>query len=277
MSAMERTTYRQSLGSNVFAFNESQPNPQLTRSAAAPSPNFPEDDPVPLFLSNLRDQPDPREFEPFGSRRRTSIQAQIVVVGLMVSAVAILLAVASNSNYVRVIADQARISIGDAIASQSPMLATSNQSTGHQVPPKDRAGQPEPVTVGQSGTSSNETIASAPPTAQQNKAPVESTSNEGAAPSSILDAETLATLMTRAKRMLTLGDIAAARLLLERAATAQDAAAAFLLARTYDPDVLKVRDTRSITPDPAMARDWYRKAASLGSADAQQRLRQFQD
>jgi hypothetical protein len=33
-----------------------------------------------------------------------------------------------------------------------------------------------------------------------------------------------------------------------------------------------VRDTRSITPDPVMARDWYRKAASFGSAEAQQRL-----
>jgi TPR repeat protein len=77
--------------------------------------------------------------------------------------------------------------------------------------------------------------------------------------------------------MLTRGDIAAARLLLERAASAQDATAAFLLAQTYDPAVLGVRDTRSITPDPVMARDWYRKAASFGSADAQQRLTQLQN
>jgi len=41
--------------------------------------------------------------------------------------------------------------------------------------------------------------------------------------------------------------------------------------------VLGVRDTRSITPDPVMARDWYRKAVSFGSVDAQQRLTQFQD
>ena len=82
--------------------------------------------------------------------------------------------------------------------------------------------------------------------------------------------------MTRAKSLLALGDIGAARLLLERAANAQDATAAFLLARTYDPAVLGVRDTRSVRPDPAMARDWYRKAASLGSTDAQQRLTQTQ-
>ena len=101
--------------------------------------------------------------------------------------------------------------------------------------------------------------------------------NEGAEPSKTLDAETLAALITRAKSLLALGDIAVARLLLERAANAQDETAAFLLAQTYDPAVLGVRDTRSITPDPTMARDWYRKTASFGSTDAQQRLTQPQN
>ena len=114
-------------------------------------------------------------------------------------------------------------------------------------------------------------------TVLKSQVPAARAGNEAAAPSKTLDAETLAALMTRARSMLTLGDIAAARLLLERAATAQDATAAFLLAQTYDPAVLGVRDTRSITPDPVMARDWYRKAASFGSAAAQQRLTQFQD
>jgi TPR repeat protein len=83
--------------------------------------------------------------------------------------------------------------------------------------------------------------------------------------------------MTRARSLLSIGDIAAARLLLERAANAQDASAAFLLAQTYDPAVLGTRDTRSITADPAAARDWYQKAAQLGSADAKQRLTQLQN
>ena len=75
---------------------------------------------------------------------------------------------------------------------------------------------------------------------------------------------------------MALGDIAAARLVLERVANAQDASAAFLLAQTYDPAVLGLRDTRSITA-PVMARDWYRQDASFGSADAQQRLTQLQN
>jgi hypothetical protein len=114
-------------------------------------------------------------------------------------------------------------------------------------------------------------------TVLKSQVPAARAGNEAAAPPKTLDAETLAALMTRAKSLLTLGDIAAARLLLERAANAQDATAAFLLAQTYDPAVLGVRDTRSITPDPVMARDWYRKAASFGSAPAQQRLTQFQN
>ena len=114
-------------------------------------------------------------------------------------------------------------------------------------------------------------------TVLKSQVPAARAGNEAAAPPKTLDAETLAALMTRAKSLLTLGDIAAARLLLERAADAEDASAAFLLAQTYDPAVLGVRDARSTTPDPVMARDWYRKAASFGSADAQQRLTQLQN
>jgi TPR repeat protein len=61
-------------------------------------------------------------------------------------------------------------------------------------------------------------------------------------------------------------------LLLERAANAQDATAALLLAQTYDPAVLGTRDTRSVNADADAARDWYQRAAALGSSEAEQRL-----
>jgi len=89
-----------------------------------------------------------------------------------------------------------------------------------------------------------------------------------------IDPDELAMLMKRAKSLLESGDISPARLLLERAADAQDPAAAFLLAQTYDPEVL---GTRTITPDPAAARAWYQKAAQFGSAEAQRRLAQMQN
>ena len=53
-----------------------------------------------------------------------------------------------------------------------------------------------------------------------------------------LDPDELATLLKRAKSLIAIGDIAPARLLLERAADAQEASAALLLAQTYDPAVL---------------------------------------
>jgi TPR repeat protein len=98
-----------------------------------------------------------------------------------------------------------------------------------------------------------------------------------APPARKLDADELATLLNRAKGLLTAGDIPPARLLLERAADAQEASAALLLARTYDPDVLGTQDARNINPDPATARAWYQRAAQLGSTDAQRRLSQLQN
>jgi TPR repeat protein len=91
-----------------------------------------------------------------------------------------------------------------------------------------------------------------------------------------LDPDELAALLKRAKGLIAVGDIAPARLLLERAADAQEPSAALMLAQTYDPAVLGTPDMRSIMPDPEMARSWYQKAARFGSLDAQQRLAQMQ-
>jgi hypothetical protein len=98
-----------------------------------------------------------------------------------------------------------------------------------------------------------------------------------AAPVRRIDPEELAALLKRAKSLLAIGDITSARLLLERAADAQEAEAALMLAGTYDPQVLGSQDLRSVTPDPAAARLWYQKAAQLGSADARRRLGQLQN
>ena len=268
MSAMERTTHRRSRDSNSWAFNEPRADPQPAPHTSGPSTDPTSDDPIPLFLSELRREPDPQELAPFVASQRTSILTRVVAGGLAVLTLAILVvainsdvtrALVSNSDVARFLFDKARAPMGGASrersADQSATQAASNQPPVRQVLLEDPPRVSAPV---------------------QSQIPAARAGNE-AAPSKTLDAETLAALMTRAKSMLTLGDIAAARLLLERAATAQDATAAFLLAQTYDPAVLGVRDTRSITPDPVMAREWYRKAASFGSAAAQQRLTQFQN
>jgi hypothetical protein len=92
-----------------------------------------------------------------------------------------------------------------------------------------------------------------------------------------LDPDELEVLLKRARNLLAIGDVASARLLLERAADAQEVNAALMLARTYDPEVLGTSDARSITPDPEQARIWYRRAAELGSEHAQKRLAQMQN
>ncbi len=92
-----------------------------------------------------------------------------------------------------------------------------------------------------------------------------------------MDSDEVAGLLKRAKSMLAIGDIASARLLLQRAAEAQEPEAALMLGTTYDPLVIGNHDMRSITPDPALARQWYQKAAALGSADARRRLAQLQN
>jgi TPR repeat protein len=103
---------------------------------------------------------------------------------------------------------------------------------------------------------------------------VEPVAREAPPPARRIDADELATLLKRAKGLLAIGDITSARLLLERAADADVAEAALMLAGTYDPQVLGTRDMRSITPDPAAARLWYQKAAQLGSSDARRYLSQ---
>ena len=278
MSAMERTTCRWSRSSNALA-DEARKDPQHETYTSGPSTEFSEDDSIPLFLSDLQD---PRVTELLAASHRPSFLARVVAGGLVVSALAMLVATL-HSDATRVLVDRARAFIDGATRDQSATQATSNQPATRQVLNDDPARASEPVTQASENTSAprldtagRKDVVSDNRTAQQTR-PAARTRNEGAASSKTLDAETLAALMTRAKSMLALGDIAAARLLLERAANAQDATAAFLLARTYDPAVLGVRDTRSITPDPVMARDWYRKAASFGSADAQQRLTQLQN
>jgi type II secretory pathway predicted ATPase ExeA len=74
----------------------------------------------------------------------------------------------------------------------------------------------------------------------------------------------VATLMKRGNEALDLGDIAAARLLFQRAAEAGDAAAATALGKTYDPNFTTVASAR----DPARAVEWYETAAALGDSSA---------
>jgi hypothetical protein len=87
-----------------------------------------------------------------------------------------------------------------------------------------------------------------------------------------LPPEEVAVLVRRGEDLVASGDLAAARLLLQRAAEAGDARAALALAATYDPVVLEHMRTQGIASDASLARAWYEKAKQFGSAEASRRL-----
>lgn len=87
-----------------------------------------------------------------------------------------------------------------------------------------------------------------------------------------LDPGEIAALLKRGDKLIASGDLAAARLVLQRAAEAGDARAALALAGTYDPVVLEKLEVHGFAPNIATARAWYEKAQQFGSADAPRRL-----
>ncbi len=87
-----------------------------------------------------------------------------------------------------------------------------------------------------------------------------------------LDQEEVADLMKRGEAFIAVGDLAAARLVLQRAAEGGDPRATMTLAGTYDPIVLEKLGVQGLASDIALARKWYERAKELGSQEALRRL-----
>jgi tetratricopeptide (TPR) repeat protein len=87
-----------------------------------------------------------------------------------------------------------------------------------------------------------------------------------------LDEEEIAVLIKRGQDFLATGDLAAARLLLRRAAEAGSAEAALALGTTFDPVALQRLGAIGAVADLAKARQWYQRAVELGSSAASQQL-----
>ena len=75
-----------------------------------------------------------------------------------------------------------------------------------------------------------------------------------------MHAKEVAALLQRADELMANGDLAAARLLLQRVAETNNARAAFQLASTYDPIVIKKFGSNRVAADPALAQFWYQRA-----------------
>lgn len=254
------------------------PAPPMARNGYALA-----EDPMPIFLSGDDEEPRQRGF---GTGRETmrdnTVVPRILKAGTFAAvAAAIAFAIVSVENPLAVFAN-AKASL---IASSADSSATTPSQPAAAVRlvsgnPAAAVAQPaagvQPLSPAARVTPTRDDIALALRAAHQSL-PEAAPPQIAAAPVRRLDPDELANLLKRAKGLIEIGDIAPARLLLERAAEAQEASAALLLAQTYDPAVLGTQDMRSITPDPAMARDWYQKAARFGSLDAKQRLAQMQN
>jgi len=256
--------------------------------AGSARPGVASDDTMPLFLSDYPDEYESQDFEQsWQKKRKVNVWSRIFASVLAAASIAVLYA-ALSADATRAVVANASASIASVLPGQSaPAQTAPTQLTARDIQLKDPARLAAPanqtttavaptrgeLTMAYQNTLTNQTPAAAVPAA----APPAAAPPVAAPPARRLDVDELAGLMKRAKSLIAAGDIAPARLLLERAADAQEANAALLLAQTYDPAVLGKADERSITPDPAMARSWYQKATRLGSADAQQRLSQMQN
>jgi hypothetical protein len=237
---------------------------------------------VPLFISDSDGEPDPSEYiTSLLKKRRASISSRILAGVCAAAAVAILVALFS-SNATRDTVVNVRASM--AAVFPAPFVAANSDPS--QLTSLDRQNDPaRPSTpINQTPDRSVTTAAAEPAreelkmvyqSALQGGAPAADAVAEPATPADAihhLDPEVIASLLRRADVLIASGDVAAARLVLRRAADAGDAGAAMALAGTYDPANLAKLGVHGILPDLAKARSWYEKARTFGSAEAHQRL-----
>ena len=278
----------------VESTRQVRPRQRFGRAIDDPSAN----DPVPLFLA---EQPDARyqlderaedlpgyqsnpEYAFAGGRKPRARGSRIVTCLFALSAAAAILAIFSVDS-TRAVIVNAKASLANASAvpaeatPPAPRIAVQPVTAEPSVTVDAATTRPvEPVALASASPSRDEIAAAYQSAIKTRTVAVEPPVREAVQVAARrIDRDELATLLRRAKSLLTIGDIISARLLLERAADAQEADAALMLAGTYDPQVLGAQDMRSITPDPAAARLWYQKAAQHGSADARRRLSQLQD
>jgi TPR repeat protein len=251
--------------------------------------DYPEDS-VPLFLSDYEGEPDPSEYTtPLRKDRRLSLSSRILAGVVAAAAMAVLFALFSS--------DAARDIIANAKASSTAVLSGASaamqpnpaQLTTHDIQLKDpaqstdstRPSAPANQTPGFRSVTAvavaptREEITTAYQSALQGGAPRVAVVAEPMIPGDAihhLDPNEIASSLKRGDALIASGDLAAARLVLRRAADAGDARAAMTLAETYDPAILEKLGVHGVVPDLAMARGWYEKAKQFGATEATQRL-----
>lgn len=78
-------------------------------------------------------------------------------------------------------------------------------------------------------------------------------------------------LLARGESLMTHGDVASARLVLEHAARRGSTRAMLALGKSYDPDELKSLGVQGMRPDIAQAASWYERASKGGNQESRVR------
>ena len=235
---------------------------------------------VPLFLSDNDDEPDASEYvAPPTKKRIASISAAILAGVCAAVAAAVLVALFSS--------DATREMVVSVKASAFPppsAAAPSDRSRWTAGDGRKDTALPS-VTESQTPDVRSVTTVGVAPARGEIKLAYQN-ALQGVAPAAApvavpttpepaihhLDPDAIASLLRRADALIASSDVAAARLVLRRAADAGDARAAMTLAETYDPAFLQKLGVHGVVPDLAMARSWYEKARTFGSAEAPRRL-----
>jgi hypothetical protein len=241
---------------------------------------------VPLFLSDYDDdEPDPSEFITTVQKGRGSYISSRILAGVSATAAMAILVAVFSSDAARDIMANAKnsstavLSAASAAVQPNPAQLTAESDPAQSKDPA-RLSAPEKQASGlRSATTAavptREDVRTALQSALQADAAQAAAVAEPMIPQDAihhLDPGEIASSLRRGNDLIASGDLAAARLVLRRAANAGDAHAAMTLAGTYDPVVLEKLGVHGFVPDAAMARVWYEKARKAGSAAAPQRL-----
>jgi TPR repeat protein len=283
---VDQTPRYRSYDPDIEPYDESLTGHPVAQSART---DYPEDS-VPLFLSDYDGDPDPSEYMlALRKKRRASISSRILAGVMAAAAVAILVALFSSDASRDMIASAKASSIAVLSAASAAVQPNPTQLTPRDIQLKDpaqlkdlaRLSAPENQTPGAQSVATaavaptREDIKTAYQSALQGDAPPAAAVEEPMIPGDAihhLDPDEIASSLRRGDDLIASGDLAAARLVLRRAANAGDAHAAMTLAETYDPAILEKLGVHGVVPDLAMARGWYEKAKQFGATEAPQRL-----
>jgi hypothetical protein len=234
---------------------------------------------LPLFLSDPDGEPVLGDYTSLSKRRGSYFTSRILAGVVGCAGVAVLVALVS-SDVARDAFASAKASTSAAFsAASAAMQPNSTPPKGPDAPingsaqlsPQNQALPPAAVAA-VAVMPSREDIKTAYQSALQGSAqqPAAASVPERAVAEDTvhhLEPSEIATLLARANTLISSGDIAAARLVLRRAAEAEDARAAMTLAKTYDPAVLEKLGVRGVVPDMALAQSWYEKARRFGAPE----------